>query len=370
MAFTASEIPDVLTRLDNVMPGSTAYKAERTFPTPLLDAMLDMQTVSAIPTFQEGRCIAVDAAFLEVGQSTTTAAAYDPTAQGCDLLDGPEASTRKKTFTNGVIAIASHKITAPKCANAVTRNEEMAVLMRKAFADIRKVAQREYLDLFTTNVQADVSGGEGFGTATSGGNRLAVDPAEWNFELLRRIELLAAANQFPERKLIANGQNLWLDADLATFRALNDDKRDQAAIFGESNIVWDYRMQDAYLGRNSTFVVNPDQFIFHNTSFYPPEGMTKVINGKQRTLFSVADPELSFRLDGRLVPVRYHVEVEETCVGRTAMDEPIMEILVNVKLLGLIDIAPAGYTNPALIADAPAVALTGVLEIVRETPAA
>lgn len=372
MAFTASEIPNTLAYMDNVVGSNHAGYAENNYPTPVLEAMLASQNPeNVVETLQNGTCVGVDAWFYEVGAHLAPAAVPDPVVQGCDLVDGSEGATRAKTYENTRIGFASFKVTGPKCNNAVDRQMEMARLMVKAQADIRKQLQKKYYDTFTGNVQVnqDTSDATFFASAT-GGNRLAVATGSWNFELLRRMKLLADNNLHPENRLYINGHNLWLDGDLAQFRALNDDARDEAAVFGDSRIFWDTRTMDAHLGRRSTFIVNPGNFLFHNTTVYSTIGETVTRGGKEYTTFAVADSSgLRFNMNGTMMPVMYQVEVEIDCSGRNKLSQRIDTILVNVSAIGILDIGPTGYNNPVDVATAPTQVITGVNEIVYEDPA-
>lgn len=368
MAFDASVLPNVLINLDNMLADTRATNAERNFPTAGLQALTASQQVQVQEQLQNNQCVALDAYFLEVGAHLAPAAIPDAATQGCDLVAGNEAATRKGTYNTSRIGFASFTVTGPKCNNAVQMAEEMAVLMLKGQNDIRKQVQKAYYTLLSANVQANQDTLDTtFGASIAGGNRLKVDPALWNFELLRRMNLLADRNFFPENHIYLSGSNLFLDKDLAMYRQLNDDQRDQAAIFGDSQIVFDTRMMDQHLGRQSTIIVNPAQLIFYNTAFWPTTGVDDVVGGKKRTMYTINDlAGWTYRVGNETRTVQYHVEVEETCTGRNSLGELIKSYVVNVQLLGTLNIAPTGFNNPIDVATAPTAALTGILEIVNE----
>ncbi|WP_173021559.1 hypothetical protein [Lewinella sp. W8] len=355
--------------MDTILTGEHAGLAERNFPVPALAALTARQNVSELAqTYQGGSCVSIDAWFYEIGRHTN-ATDVNPVTQGCDLVDGVEGGTRKKTFDISRLDLATHVIKGPKCANASTVTEETAVGLLKCMADIRKKAQKKYYTLFDTNAQADQWGGDAtFAASAAGGNRLRVDENKWDFELLLRMDSLAVNNLFPEEYLIIDGNNLYHNGELARYKRLNDNERDQGAVFGDARIFHDRRTLDAFIGAPSTFLVNPSNFIFHNEVEFPNVPTPSRAN-PNRVRYFVDDPVWRWNYDGQLRPVRYHVEMEYTCDSRNSRGAEVEKILMNVSLVGVLDIGPVGMNNPVDSAVAPTASITGAMAIRKEDAA-
>ncbi|MEL6805022.1 MAG: hypothetical protein AAFO91_14705, partial [Bacteroidota bacterium] len=317
-----------------------------------------------------GACRTVEAWFYEVGAHTQQTTVPTGAAQGCDLIDGTEGATRSVSYDVSRLELASFKIIGPKCNNVVEMETEMARLTAKAMLDIRKSLQKKYYDLFAANAQANQSTYDTttFGSVADGGNRVSVDPSNFNFELLRKMHVLAGDNLFPEDYLLIDGTNFWLDNDLAQYRRANDNARDEAAIFGDTEIYFDTRTLDAHVTRRSTFMVNPYNVLFYNDAWYSQDGEESILNGKKYMRSSIQDPLWSYNQNGVLTPVTYHMEVTHECSGRNDRADVIDEIRVNLSLPGVLAAGPTGFNNPVDGTTPPASVITGFMEFTAESP--
>lgn len=362
--FSASQYPKILTALSEIhIEAPSTLEGEMMWPTPTAEKFMAAQTVRTEALRGVGQdCREVDAYFHVVGSHLEVTAPVD-----CDLADGPELQTDSIRYANNLNDIwTSFKILEPRCNNATDFTMEMAKGLTKAMATIRRRINTKYIQLFDANAQANqATGYTEFAAAAGGANRLRYNVGTDNFSTLRGMELFAADN-YLGRTIFATGQSFYRNADISQYYGLDDDKRSQAAIFADSEMVFDPRNIDQITGAKTTFIVDPSVLIFWNHTWYS-DTPTIVDPSTNYTRYTIADPSgAMWRDNGSMRPLRYHVETKFECVGRNANKELQYGYTVNVSIPGGLHKAPDGYNWPLNTATAPTQDLTGILVFRQE----
>lgn len=337
--FTASASPQILEQLEMMFPRPTMVEAEFNHPVNTFKALAENQTFRAEERLINGRCEGVRAWFLK--GNTDEASETNPSSLDCTTPDGTQLETSYKDYDNQYPITYTARIDDGKCDNEITFAYESAKALQHAMLKIRKKANEKFINLLAGNLQANQYAGVADYITAGTGNRLVADRDRFNYEMLAELALLAENNRL-ENYLVISGRNFWVDKYLADARRATTDKNDQARIFGNFKIYWDTRNIDAELGYPATFILNPDVLAFWNTTFSTP---TPKQLDENRWAFTIQDPELMWSKNGTLVPIRYEVEYEKVCVGRTSLTEMKFTHTYFVRLLYGLDIAPAGVNG-------------------------
>lgn len=364
--FTASLARKVLDNIAIRFAQGTQISTEFNHPVNGLRKGLESQTIR----WEEGKksgnvCQEVEIYFLQAGADLVVEDNTSVGANACGLLAGTQLQTNKKAYQNNVEIIAVLEV-LDRCDNLLDQAMEVENGFMKAMSDIRAALSKRYVNLLTNNVQVnqfDATESLAMGFDDQGaGNRLKVAPANWDFELLQKIKLLADLNSIHDY-FILDSFNLFNDRSLAEIRSLNDNQRDQLASFDQFNIEWDTVNIFQELSRKSTFVVNPHVTAFWNVSW--SNSNVPVLTDPKENLYTfyIDDPVLRWNDNGVMKPIRYEVEYEYACNDRaTNVGNRQYTHKWQITLVGGIDIAPAGFNRKAT----PATELTGIMEIVNE----
>lgn len=383
MAFTGSDIPVSLVELDEIFYGETMLSKKANWPVGTISAIAENQSVRTEPLSPNDPCTEVDAWFYRSGASNLVHSRTTPDATiGCDLATGPELATDKQRYANNYNIKSSFKIEAARCNNASDGRREMA----RGLADSMSTNRRNFnnahaIALLGNSVQADVSGqaaSYGFDTRVDS-TLLKMPPANFNYEGLRGLELLAMANQFTD-PVIVSGSAFYRNADLVSYLGLDDDKRSQAAAFQDSSIYFDPMNLDRAVTANlsiaapTAFIFDPSIFLVWSTQLYDttvmtgegtPGGMATDPSNNYYT-FSVADPVLQYNDNGVMRPFYHNVEAKFECLRRNPKSDKLeYGWTVNVTLSGGLHKAPDGFNFP-FDDSAGSATLTGVIGIVAE----
>lgn len=358
--FTESTSQIILENLDQVFPQPTANEAEFNHDIMTAKVLMERQTAVAEDLKEGNRCVGKKAWFIQDGQTSVT---YSGTAartgEDCTTPTGVELQTNSKTYDNNLYIETSRLVNAEKCDNEITFAMESAKAISKAMLDIRKELNKRFIELLTANTQANQYDNVDDNIVTDTGNRLKLDPSLWSFETLAEFRLLANNNKIFD-PIYLNGRNLFIDKDLAMYRKLNSDQKDQDAVFNDFDIHWDTKNPgysiDSVLGRLSTFIVNPNQIFFWNTTHNTmvPQLVDPANN---RWVYVMADPELRYNDNGVMRPVLYEVEYAKVCTERTR-GRLVWNHTWFVRLYGGLDVGPTGLD------DTGAEVYTGIMEIV------
>lgn len=365
MSFLASVYPRALDNLASITGGDDMTRSELSHPVEASRAILENQTVRTEQIFRNGNCIGVTAYHLASGVDASTSGYYGTTANtalGCGILTGSEAQTIPTSYDNNIFYSTPWVIREERCNNAVMAAEELSYQLAWSMNQNRMRLNQLIINTLAANIQpnqwAATPTALGAGTA----NRVTLATSAFNKEGLRLIELLAKSNQI-DQPIILDGTNFYVDADIAMFKALNDNDRADRAVYNTSNLYHDYKDLTAVLGRNSTLIVDAGVPIFRSFTNYTNEAPVQVSTSDDRWVFRVPDPVLSVRENGQVVPLYHEVEYKRECVERDGSGKVQYGWNGMTSLRGMFDIAPAGFTKPLETGVAATQTLTGIMEI-------
>lgn len=364
MSFLASVYPRALVNIASITGGDDMSRAETRHPVEAARAILENQTVRTEQIFRNGNCIGVTAYSLVSGVDVGTTGYYGTTANtalGCDILDGAELQTVPKDYDNNIFFSTPWRIREERCNNAVMGAEELAYQLAWSMNQNRMRLNRLIIAAIAANVQPNQWAATPAALVPGAGNELQLLTSAFNMEGLRLIELLAAANDI-DQPIVIDGTNFYVDRDLARFKtaACCDDS---SGAYSSSNLYHDIRDLSAVVGTNSTFVVDAGVPIFRTYTNVTNEAPVQVSSSDDRYIFRVADPILSVRENGQLVPLYHEVEYVRECIERDGSGKVQYGWKGMTSLRGMFDLAPAGFTKPLETGAPAAQVLTGIMQV-------
>lgn len=369
--FSAATYPNVLVALTDIQ-SSAMLDMEIDAPVRPLETLARRQSVTlrddAGNILTGGRCTTVNAYHTVVGSHLNVHERTDAdTTLACNLATGPRLQAVAKQYTKNVNIKAAFQVNDDECDNASQFNEKVARGLAAAMADNRRRLQAGYLyPMLDGNAQANEANPAIFSefTETGSGNRLRVDPANWDFQLALKMRLLAEQNRLGSFVALS-GSNFFFDAELAKYRALNDDSRDENAIFMDVEMSWDTYDMDAVATVPTTYLVSTAVPAIWSSSWYPDTPLEKDPSTNYY-IFRVADPVLQWNNNGQLLPFYHHVEHRYTCDSRNENDELKFAHTFNVTLIGGMHKSPDGFNWPLDTGTAKTQTRTGIMAIRNE----
>lgn len=368
--FSPSVLPSILVETDSIFSGANQSRnAEFFFPGVTAKTFLENQSVQTQDILEGGVCKSVTAWFLEGGTTTLTytGAVTNPAAT-CEIAACTEMQTQSKVYDKNLFVEACASAKGHRCDNAVGFAQEAAAAFLRARKDILKELNNRVLALLTANVQANQSTNYDstlIGAATIAGNRLKMSPTNFqNLDNLVALDLLKYENIIPNPIYLNVGTNFYTAAQKAFF-ARNAPEAGTAFVSLQElagGMKWDLEGR-AQLGRNSTFILNPDAFLFFNTT-YSDSTPILVNPSKNVWTYKMDDPELMYRKNGQMIPVQYEIEYSYVCSDRDSVGRMIFTHTWKVRLIGGLNLAPAGFAPLSTGTDTHPI--TGVMEIVAE----
>lgn len=366
--FSAAEFPNVLVALNDIQ-NTDIVDMELDAPVVPLETLARRQSVtmknSAGEILKGGKCNTVKAYHTVVGSHLLahSRTGYDP-AQGCDLKTGQQLQAVAKEYNKNYNIKSSFQVREDECDNASQFNEKVAKGLARAMATNRRELQANFLYAMLNNNSQLNEANPGVlpefvdeGTA----NRLKVAPANWNFELLLKMKLLAQQNYLGSF-IVINGSNFYFDSKVAEFRKLNDNQRDQHAIFSDMEVAWDTRDLDVSVQESATFLVSLSAPCIWNSAWWSDIPTLKDPSSNYYQ-YKIKDDVLSYNNGGTLIPFYHHVETKYMCVDRDENDQPIYAHTFNVTMIGGMHRAPDGFNWPLDTSVAPARTRTGIISV-------
>jgi len=231
----------------------------------------------------------------------------------CDIPDADTPITcNNELYKNNCFLSASVGFTDQQCPSRLAGIDFSSQLIDQALKSIRQKLLESTVDLFVACAQANVWDGT-YGCPV--GTTTEFTSAQFNIELLYHIQNIARHHGCNDYCII-DDSNFW-----EIWQASNDGKccadGSKRTTFGRFDITFDTFL-DEYLGRRSTFLVNPKCFGFTNSCKYDnvvPEAQGS-IGDAQVWAWKISDPILQIRQGGVNVPICYDVEYKKECVGR------------------------------------------------------
>lgn len=344
MAVTASTMQRVRVNLDRMLADPKVVNTHLIQPAMTARAILMNQTASTQQVLVDGHCVGIRAWFIDSSATAEVAVSTD-----CTTPSGNQVSTDSKDYDTDEIAAAAMNAITARCDNEMTAAEELAAVTLRVITDLR----RQLNELVITTLDAaamDLVDGTGLPATWdyAGANAPLIDfpisDATW--DNLGYLRLMANTNKIGPYITVSGASSFHNEWWKSGYQRFNDNERGIFQAFQDQGIYFDELQLDQILSRAATFLVGVNNVVFWNTSWSPstPTEFSSGSNGTKFT-FTQQDPELMYMRDGRLTPVVYEMEIEESCSARNAIGALQKQIKVYGRLVGGFSTSPTGPNN-------------------------
>jgi len=339
--FTASALLEAQIRLGDMFATPNISQTELLRGSALTArALLAKNRSKTVPRLVGDKCVGVEAHFIrphaENGQDFAT-----PTT--CATPCGDESETVKGEYATEVLAEAQGKVLDNRCDNIVTFSEELATVQADMMSQLRYEFNRFIaIPALTAASQANIDTFiDSTWDYTTNTPRITVPEADFSYNRFPEFMTLAANNNFGDYFFIS-GRLLHAPEWMAMINRGNEGFRDQAIAFSQQEIFFDLRDLDQTVTRKTVFAVDANSYAFWNTVRNSPTPREMNTDTGRKWVWVQADPIMTYMKDGRMVPVLYEFEMQETCVGRDAQKFQQNSYCLYGRLLGGLEFAPTG----------------------------
>lgn len=303
-------------------------------------ALLAKNKSRTVPRLVGNKCVGVEAYFIrphaENGQSFAT-----PTT--CATPCGSESESVKGTYDTVILAEAQGKVLDNRCDNLVTFGEELAVVQADMMSQLRYEFNRFIaIPALSAATQANI---DTFIDATwdytTNTPRITIPEADFSYERFPEFMTVAANNNFGDFFFIS-GRLFYAKEWLAGINRTNEGFRDQAIAFAQQEMFFDLRDLDQTMTRKTVFAVDANSYAFWNQFENTPTPTPQNTDTGRKWVWTQADPLLTYMKDGRMVPLIYEFEMQETCVGRDELKYQQNSYCLYARLLGGLKFTPTG----------------------------
>lgn len=334
MALTASASLAIQKRVkekwnEGATQAGRQYYAENS----VAKALLSNNTLSFEEVWQNGKCVEVKLWMVDVsdGANAVDNVGTTPPTTTCDLVATKTVGTRGFTYTPNLYLQDGFTVPDALCGNDARFTELVADGLTQRLRDFRRELNTQCIDFLNDNASANQDTMFVGSEFTVDGVKTLIPEALWLREdFLSKLAITATTNKMGQDYLVIDGSNLLLNTMMSKYYGLNLDQKSFGAAFADfiSRYYSDVLRLNAVVGEPSTFLVNPNMFGFMNRAQY---GLapTVIDPSNNRSAFSIADPELTYRRVRRdadtgratteTVPVMYDVYYEYACSGRDGL---------------------------------------------------
>lgn len=267
-----------------------------------------------------GKCISWRAWFLRncgmTAKKTTNYPDY-----GCDIPTGSKSELVHIDYEEKCVLESNRSLDHIECGNPLYGVNRAAQIIQEMMVELREKLAAEQVAFLAANAQVNTWYSP---TGTYGnivGAQTEFTGAEFGTtKLLYHLELTAQMNGINNFKIV-NGTNFYELMRQASDGACCGDQSDRNRLntFGMN---WDLHL-DEQLGRQSTFLFNPNMVGFSSSNIYNnnvPEIKHYTSDGSPLYGFYIDDPVMKWKSideNGRasLIPVRYDIRYKKTCCG-------------------------------------------------------
>jgi hypothetical protein len=342
MAFTASALLRLNVALSSMFGQDvTTTKAPIDFPAVSARAVLNNQNARVDERLEGNKCVGIKAWYIDYTVGSDVAAATNCTTPGGNVL-----ATLSKNYDSTVLAQHAETMDAPRCDNELTKAEEYMAAIKICMAKIRKDLNVITINKLNSNAGANVfTPLPNLGTAWDGTTntpRINVPSADFKWDNIGWFKQVAEGNSLGDHIFLSGATNFYGEAWKSQYMKFDANGPSTYQAYQDHRFYFDSRALDQTLTGANTFVFNPANFIFWNNVHSPavPTEFSVGTNGK-KFIFTMEDPELNYVRNGKLVPVVYHVELEESCSSRTTLGELVKSYKLYMYLVGGLEAAPA-----------------------------
>ena len=340
-SFTASALQVAQINLDEMFASPTISQTELKAGSALTArALLAKQRSRTVPRLVGDKCVGVEAWFIrphaENGQTFAT-----PTT--CAVPCGSEAETVKGTFESTVIAEAQSKVLDNRCDNLITFSQELTANQEHMMSQMRYELNRfkiipDIAAASQANLDTFIDPTWDYTTNTP---RITVPITDFTYEKFNEFQTVAMNNNFGDFFFVSG--RLFSDARwMAGLNRNNEGFRDQQLAFAEQEVFFDLRDLDQTMTRKTVFAIDQNSYAFWNTVRNTPTPREVNTDTGRKWVWVQADPFLQWNDNGRMRPVLYEFEMQETCVGRDAQKFAQNSYCLYSRLIGGFEFAPTG----------------------------
>lgn len=348
--FSAANLFSTLAKLESIFGNGVPDVHNFNRPTEVARAILENQTAVANPVLEGDKCIGVKVYYYKsadtvtyVGDGTTPALALD-----CDLSGCVGSEADGKVLADNLRIIACSTFHDDTCATDDDFQSRSAYAMAKGMADIRAKLNNELVKRLVAakmnNKDTGVANIDlGNGAWVDNAGDIQIPSADARIaDALGELEAVAMVNMLDNYFQI-NGRFNWYNANyFLPYNTANGSTvvpSQQAALndFNGHPMYWDVFDVDAVTATTSSFIIDPDAYIFWNRTI--SNSTTPVQLDGNRWQFYVQDPILRVRKGGSTVPLTYEVLYAKTCKGRDNNTMLTYDHSYEIKLLGGFDVA-------------------------------
>lgn len=348
MGFTASNILRNNVELARLFSNPVTTSAPIDVPAITLRALAQNQTFRTDERLEGGKCIGIKAWFPDMSGIATDVAE----ATTCATPSGNPIGTLSVNYDSDVLAQHAQTMDAPRCDNELTRDAELMYNMRICMAKIRKDLNALSINAMNAAVAANIyTPLPNLGTAwdaVTATPAVNVPKADFKWQNIGWFDAVVSGNSMGEHMWINGATNFygeWWESKYRNFDA-NGPSAFQA--YNDQRMFFDNRQLDQVLTGANTFAINPNSIGIWQTVHSPsvPTEFSVGSNGK-KFIYTVDDPEVRVNRNGVLVPLTYHVELEEACSSRTALGQLVKSYKLYMYFVGGIKFAPAAPNGPS-----------------------
>lgn len=351
--FTASVRLDLQARVEQMFSGGP-HTYELSHPTPILDAMTELQTARPNPIMVGDTCIGMRVVNLKSGRSTV---AYDgdgaSTSLDCDLDAGFEPESQTKTYEDNYLVRDNIDVDLRDCNNIFQANEKRAFALNVAFKNIRMTLNQKLAAFLDTNKQANQDTQIANVTTPSGAsitvnsNTLQVNPDDaQSWATLTVLEDIASINRLPMNSMMIAGR-FWFRNEFqnAPFFTQNDDAGAAFAKYRSMPIYFDLEDLDQTVGGENLFFVDPNAYILWNTVTTPLGIVRELKSDLFETSFVLPGVQVR-QPDGSFGPYVINAVRQLLCnTGRNDKHQHVIKERWELKAQGGLFTAPAGASS-------------------------
>jgi hypothetical protein len=337
------------------MFASGPSKYELTKPVPLLEQFLMKQTATPNPVLDaNGYCIGVNVHWLKSGQGVSDMDFNGSSAPSlnCDLATGYEGEADRKIYTDNVFIGDVFQIADRDCDSLFSFQQKFQFHIDLLMSNALRALNGQVISLMDSNKQDNLDTEVAAGNVEANNGAWAENADGKTIELpdsdlldpdaLAVVDAVAANNHIRNNYSIYAGRYAWRNGYYnSQFTRFNDNERSDFASYQAHGLtVHDLETFDSTLGGKNFFVVDNASYLFWNRADNTP---VPVQFDEDKWRFTLEHPTLRVMgPNGQMQPLRFEVVEQRVCSGRDGVTHHVMNHKFEVKLLGILDVAPAG----------------------------
>jgi len=339
--FTNSVISRAQINLDELFASPNSAKTESLVgAAATARALLMNQRATTVDRLVGNKCVGVEAHYIRP-HADGDATVVTPTT--CATPIGPEAETLKVNYDTVVLVEATATIKDNRCDNLVSFADELAEQTQNLMTTLRRDLNK--IVVIPTVAAASQANIDTFidatWDATTNTPRIVVPTTDFTWEKFNEFRILAANNNFGD-VIWMSGRLFNTDKWLAMLNRNNEGFRNESLAYADQEMYFDERDLDVTMTRKTAFAIDRNSYAFWNTVRNTPTPREIPTADGKKYVWVQADPFLMWNNNGRLSPVLYEMEMQETCYGRDAQKFTQNSYAVYGRLIGGFKFAPTG----------------------------